>query len=138
MRNTILLALLSCLILSSCSFSPCGFSKNQFIGNHENLVKAAKKNKKSRSTADWEQKDEAMKRMVEECYETYEKDMSSQEIADFWTGTGAYYYNRFGRGFLRELKQSESDITRALEKGLKKLDNEKEGFLEDWIKRKCR
>lgn len=74
-----------------------------------------------------------MKQMVEECYENYEEEMSGSEIADFWVGTTTYYFSRHGKGFLSAIKNSEKDLSKALEKGLNSLDDNKEGMLKEWL-----
>ena len=133
MKNITLVLLVLSVLFTSCSLSPCGFSKDQFVQKHTDLVKQAKKNKKSWSDTDWESRDNHMKQMVEECYENYEEEMSSNEIAKFWAGTAAYYFNRHGKGFLGAIKDTEKDLSKALEKGLRSIDENKEGMLKDWL-----
>ncbi len=133
MKKLTLVLLSISLVLVSCSLSPCGFSKDQFVEKHNDLVKEAKKNKKSWTDSDWKSRDDHMKQMVEECYENYENEMSSNEVAKFWARTATYYFNRHGKGFLGAIKNSEKDLSNALEKGLKSLDENKEGLLKDWL-----
>jgi len=133
MKSLTLLLIVCSIIFTGCNLSPCGFSKDQFVEKHLDLVNQAKKNKKSWKDTDWESRDGQMKQMVEECYENYEEEMSDKEIAKFWTGTATYYFNRHGKGFLKAIKSSERDISKALEKGLKSLDDNKEGLLKDWL-----
>jgi len=133
MKNITLTLFSLAILFTSCSLSPCGFSKDQFVQKHSDLVSQAKKNKKSWTDSDWETRDNHMKQMVEECYENYEEEMSGNEIGKFWAGTAAYYFNRHGKGFLDAIKNSEHDLSDALEKGLKSLDENKEGMLKEWL-----
>ncbi len=134
MKNLIFLIAISSILFSSCSLSPCGFSKDQFVQKHQDLVNEAKKNKKRWTDIDWESRDENMKKMVEDCYENYEEEMSGKEIGKFWAGTTAYYFNRHGKNFIRELKRSEKDISKAIEEGLGSLDENKGELLKEWLK----
>jgi len=121
-------------LLSSCSLTPCGFNKDQFISNHQELVAQAKKNKKKWDSNEWSIADDRMKKMVEECYESYEEELTSKDVRIFWAGTTKYYFNRFGTGFLNKLTDEEDSLSKALEKGIKSIDKNKEGFFEDLIK----
>jgi len=109
--------------------SPCGFNKSSFISKHEYLVDQAKEQRKEWSEKDWEKSDAKMKQLLEECYEEFEEDLSSKETSRFWSRTAAYYVNRFGKGFLKELKKSESDLATTLEKGFGSIRDNPEEFL---------
>lgn len=131
MKNITLVLLV--LILGGCQMSPCGFNKTSFLAKHEYLVDQAKKNKKEWSSSDWESSDDKMKKLLEECYEEYEDELTNKESSKFWTRTAAYYVSRFGRGFLRELKKEDSEVVLSLEKGFDSLKDNPDRFLRELL-----
>lgn len=124
-----LIPLLLVFIFVGCQMNPCGFNKTSFLAKHEYLVDQAKKNKKDWSGKDWESSDEQMKKLLEECYEDYEAEMTNKETSKFWTKTASYYVSRFGRGFLRELKDDDSEVVISLEKGFESIKEDPDEFL---------
>jgi len=120
--------------ITSCSLTPCGFNKDQFLSNHSTLVADAKKNKKKWDSIEWSIADDRMKKMIEECYESYEEEFNSRDLKNFWSGTTKYYFNRYGSGFLNKLNDDEETLSKALEKGLKSIEKNKGKFLEDLFK----
>jgi len=124
-----LASILCVFLMVGCQMSPCGFNKTSFLAKHEYLVDQAKKNKKDWSKKDWESADDKMKQLLEECYETYEEEMTNKETSKFWTKTASYYVSRFGRGFLRELKNENSDVVISLEKGFDSIKEDPDEFL---------
>lgn len=127
-----LLPILLLAFLASCQLSPCGFNKSSFLSKHEYLVDEAKEHRKKWSEEDWKKSDDKMKNLVEECYESFEEELTNQETSRFWTRTASYYVTRFGKGFIRRLGD-QSELSETLKKGFDSIKRNPDGLLKDLL-----
>lgn len=63
----------------------------------------------------WQRFDDRFTNLVDVCYEKYEPELTPQEKRRFWVGVLRYYYKRFGKAGLRELKKKSQEVESILE-----------------------
>ena len=121
MKQFILLLIGLGFVLSSCSKEvSCGDNSEAFLLNYFALIREAQLAKLSVSDAGWKQYDEQFRAMVEECYQLYESDLTRGQRRSFWSKAVQYYYHRYGSGFMKEIKNESSELSRRIKR---EIDN---------------
>jgi len=117
---------LSCDVLN-----PCGASKDAFLENYNTLVTEASESGKDYSDDQWKAKDGRFNKMVEECYNRWEEDLSFREQRKFWGSALKYYYKRHGNNLADELKDEENTVAVKIQEELENVWGDSEEVLKD-------
>jgi len=100
MKNTLLglsfLAFLAASISSCTLATTCSVSKSGFLLNFDTMIKKIAEEELRSNDATWESYDSKFKKFVEECYPSYEEQMTLQEKKEFWYKTFEYTWYRHG------------------------------------------
>ena len=110
-------ALLLCAIAwcgSGCSPDGCGWTKSGFLACFDDLMADIDKVDYGAGDERWQRFDERFTHLVDVCYEKYESELTPREKRHFWAGMARYYYRRFGKAGLRELKRQSREIESIL------------------------
>ena len=116
--------LLLLFIAQSCSNNACGSSKDDFLANYADLLETVNRKDLAVSDGQWTKYDERFRAMVEECYATYEPEMSGREKRRFWRQAMQYYVVRYGEGVSKELfgKKREQSVFEKVKERLRELE----------------
>lgn len=125
-------AVLAIITFTACDFmSPCGSSKEEFLTNYDNFIKEIEAEELAHDASAWQSHDREFKQMVEECYKTYEDEMSASEQISFWTNALAYYYHRYGTDMVAVLNNSSDEVSVVIsEKVEEVIDNPRKALRE--------
>lgn len=112
-------------LMASCTQNPgCGNNKDAFLRGYYQLINEAKAAGLPVSDSGWEKYDEPFRAYVEECYDSYESELSAKERRRFWAASMKYYAQRYGKGAIQELKGKKA-------KGAEKVQEEVEAIWGD-------
>jgi len=89
------LLFLATITLTSCSVDPCGNDKDAFLKNFDTLVDKVEDIDYDTENSKWEGYNEDFKKLVEDCYEIHEDDLTRREEKRFWKKTTLYYVKTF-------------------------------------------
>lgn len=92
-KNFIIIIALGLAVSSSCTVDPCQ-SKKSFLAAHEDLVEKTIDQKEGLTEEEWKQTDEKLEKLMEECYEQWQDDLTSKEKKELWKGTIQYLSTR--------------------------------------------
>lgn len=130
----ILTAILSILLLASCTSDQCGATKDDFLGNYERFVdKVELKDLNSDSEA-WLQLDQKFDQYINDCYTEFEQELTSSEQVDFATNTVKYYYTKYGHDIAQQWGINSEEFARTLTKSVEAFLHEHEGDIEALVK----
>lgn len=93
----LLFLLITVFTISSCELVPC-LTKDSFVSSSNDTYKKFKKNQEDFSDNDWEIMDAQHKTFLEDCYPKYQKELSDDELKDFWLKTTQYFVKRAYKG----------------------------------------
>jgi hypothetical protein len=105
------------LLISSCaSHISCGGDKDAFIDNFYTFIDDLKKEQKQGKLSDsqWENYDTKFKKLTEECFPQFEKELTTTDQLGVATSVAAYYYAKHGAGALLKLAKAELAIQKVL------------------------
>lgn len=123
---------ISLLFLNSCSqINPCGFSKDAFLANYNNLIAEVSQKDKSFSESNWKTYDNRFRTLIEDCYDQWEEDMSFREQRKFWGSSLKYYYNRYGDSLATELLDENNEVSVKIQDELDEIWGDSEAALKD-------
>ena len=97
-----------------CSPDDCGWTKSGFLDRFDDLMADIDKVDYGVGDERWQRFDERFTNLVDVCYEKYEPELTPKEKRHFWAGMARYYYKRFGKAGLRELKRQSREIESIL------------------------
>jgi len=113
-------ALIGLMTWTSCSLGdPCGGDKSQFLDNYNAFMQEVDDLDLDHNDEAWKEYDDRFKKMVEECYEIHEGEMSLREERKFWAKTVTYYVQRYGNGFADVLKNDNSELNLSIKEHMK-------------------
>jgi len=90
----------------ACSPDGCGWTKSGFLAQVDQLVAQVDQLDYPVKDERWARFDDQFTNLVDMCYEKYESELTPQEKRHFWAGVARYYYKRFGKAGVRQLKQA--------------------------------
>lgn len=106
------------LFLSSCSnYISCGSDKDAFIDNFYSFIEGVKNEQKQGEISDsqWENYDVKFKKLTEECFPQFEKELNTTDQLGVAASVAAYYYAKHGAASaLIKLAQAELAIQKVL------------------------
>lgn len=106
-----------CTLVSSCSLSPCGASKADFMQNYTQFIDQTQNNRPQQ----WDDSDRKLRQFIKECYPTFKNDLTLAERKDVWVGVIRYLHSKYGLGLL--LKMSDlGDLRDDVASNLKELN----------------
>lgn len=125
MKYTPIILICSIIAFTTCDIiNPCGTSKESFLNNYNSLVQEVKEKDLKYDDRAWEHYDRQFKKMVENCYEKYQPDMTATEEVDFWSNALAYYYYRYGTDMVTVLSDSSNELSVTISENVEKaIDN---------------
>ena len=110
------------ICISSCQMGECGFSKDQFLSNYYKVIDNVKDKSRSELKDDWEKMDSKMEKLILECYDRYEKDLTPEEDLKFWLSSLTYYVKRHGLRILNKLDKDEDEVYVKIKEHLENID----------------
>ncbi|WP_052599208.1 DUF6565 domain-containing protein [Aureispira sp. CCB-QB1] len=121
MRSTTLILssfLLSLLLFtSSCTnYISCGGDKEAFVDNFYNFIEELTNEQKQGTISDsqWESYDAKFKKLTEECFPQFEKELTTTDQLGVAASVATYYYAKHGMGAMIKLAQAELAIQKVL------------------------
>jgi hypothetical protein len=105
------------LSLSSCSnYINCGGDKETFIDNFYTFIDEVKNEQKQGKISDsqWESYDAKFKKLTEECFPQFEKELNTTDQLGIAASVAAYYYAKHGLSAMIKLAQAELAIQKVL------------------------
>jgi|GEM_PF-2210270 len=118
MKNTVIgLLFLSVLWLtySSCSTATtCSVSKSGFLTNFDTMIKKVSEKELKSNDDQWASYDQKFEKFVEECYPSYEENMTEEEKQKFWLKSVEYYWHRYGLGFIKRLGDENDPLSQEI------------------------
>ncbi len=118
MKNTgIGLLFLSILWLTytSCSTATtCSVSKSGFLTNFNTMVKTVGDKELKSSDDQWTSYDQKFEKFIDECYPSYEENMTDDEKQEFWLKSVEYYWYRHGLGFIKRLGDKNDPLSQEI------------------------
>ncbi len=106
MKHLTIIAIAIAALMASCTQNPgCGSNKDAFLQGYYQLIDEAKAASLPVSDSGWKRYDERFRAYVEECYDSYEAELSAKERRRFWATSMKYYAQRYGKGAIQELKE---------------------------------
>ncbi|MEL6924464.1 MAG: hypothetical protein AAFO94_10490 [Bacteroidota bacterium] len=123
------------MLLSSCDMLlPCGTSKDAFLENYNQLTDQASENGDDFTEAQWEASDERFRKMVEECYDQWEEEMSFREQRKFWGRSLKYYFQRHGNRVANELMDEDNSLSTKIREEMEAVWGDSDMVLNDLLK----
>ncbi len=132
LMNLSVLCLITVIGSTSCQSSSCGESKKAFLSKFERFLDRVDELDLESSDEAWEKHDETFRQYVEECYDLYEKDLSTRERRRFWMKSLKYYSTRYGEGLINELSKEDA-ITNRVEENIRDVIETTGRDLEDFV-----
>lgn len=93
MHVKFLFLVLSMLMISCSALDPCQ-NKDLFIKKHSDFVTETLDSREDYSDEEWTIRDEEFDKLVNECYENIEEDMSKEEKKEYWITNSKYLATR--------------------------------------------
>ncbi|MCG8329356.1 MAG: hypothetical protein MI974_16795 [Chitinophagales bacterium] len=94
--------------------SPCGEDKATFLKSYYDLIDQVSISKMAANDGKWAGYDEQFRASIEECYQTYESEMTKGERRKFWAKSMRYYYHRYGGSVLEVVKDESNQLSRKI------------------------
>lgn len=128
MRVHLLILALSAILLSSCEVGPC-INKNYFITTYDRFIKDFEEGHEKYTSADWESKEEKMSSFVNDCYSSFNEDLTPEEKLSFWTKYVEFMIIRHKGEALQEIesqdRKSEVEIYKEIKESIGEVDFQK-------------
>ncbi len=103
------------IFITSCTGSAvCSINKKGFLNGFDALVTSAEKKDMKSNDPTWENYDKKFKQIVEECYPSYEEDMTLEEKKEFASKSVEYYWHRHGLGFVKRLGDKDDPLAQEI------------------------
>ncbi len=109
------------LLLSFSCSSPCGNSKEAFIGKLDQLIEQVKQLNYPPDDQRWEKYDEKIETLFDFCYEEWKAELSVKEKAHLISQMATYAYQRTKNN---QLKKQLKEVLQESKEGLKALQKE--------------
>ena len=144
-KITVILILLCSISLNSCFLDPCN-SKNSFLTHLEKTVDEAVENGKEMTEEQWINKDKELEKLMDECYEKFKNELTSEEKKIIFKKSAKYVYVRQKDKFKdlytiiedMNLEEEAQKFIALADKELKEIFNDVlkedvEGFIDDAV-----
>ncbi len=123
----LMIAFLSISFTACDTIAPCGTSKEDFLANYKNLLEEVEAENPSRDSEKWKNYDYRFKQLVEECYPSYEEELTTTEKVEFISLSSQYYVERYED----EVTVKMEEVGNILKREYDKLMEEKGDEIED-------
>ena len=116
------------------TINPCGNSKADFLTNYKKLIEEVKETNPAGDSEQWKNYDYRFKQLVEECYPTYQEELSIGEKVEFIAMSSQYYIERYEENVTKNITVNMDAIGKTLKKEYEKLMLEKGDDIEELAK----
>lgn len=106
---------------------PCGTSKEDFLANYKSLLDEVETENPSKDSEKWKNYDYRFKQLVEECYPSYQEELTISEKVEFVSLSSQYYVERYEG----EVTVKMEEVGNILKQEYEKLMEEKGDEIED-------
>ncbi len=127
-KNSFLFALFPILLLSFSCSSPCGNSKEAFLGKLDRLIEEAKQLSYPPDDERWEKYDKKMEVLFNNCYEKWKAELNVKEKAHVISQMLSYAYQRAKN---HKIKEQLKDVLREGKEEFKALKEELRPLMDD-------
>lgn len=125
------IALFSLSFTACDTLTPCGNSKEDFLTNYKNLIEEVQETNPASDSEKWKNYDYRFKQLVEECYPTYQEDLSLVEKVEFIAMSSQYYVERYEEDVTKSITVNMDAVGKTLKKEYDKLMAEKGDDIEE-------
>lgn len=105
------------VLISSCSnYISCGGDKDAFVDHFYTFIEDVKNEQEKGTISDsqWESYDAKLKKLTEECFPLFEKELNTTDQLGIAASVATYYYAKHGLGAAIKLAQAELAIQKVL------------------------
>lgn len=127
------LFLLTVIMAFSCQQPPCGHDKSDFLEKMEDLADDVR-DTDDLSKNDLDRLDKAVKKLVEECFEQYDDELTSDERRIFWKDVSKYYFRRHGLAAFNRLERDLDNLATDLTKNISEWMDGSMTEFDEWMK----